>query len=192
MLEADAEHERGASVCVWSGVWSWEQATMSWHLCHSAPIWQIELRVVNSLLSYIFTAYVLMLHHICAIFTHKAFLHSILHLKLLKYSDQCTYDTCNYISSNIAHNYVLLSLDVIGVCKTVEDVSRITTKNSREVSKRTLHLIDTTGKVVAATLWGEEVIITVSFLLFLISFKLFVDLQVKYICKSTHQSLLLI
>lgn len=94
-----------------------------------------------------------------------------------------------YISS---YNSILLSLDVIGVCKTVEDVSRITTKNSREVSKRTLHLIDTTGKVVAATLWGEEVIITVSSLLFLISFNLLVDLQVKYTCKSTHQSLLLI
>uniref|UniRef100_A0A674N3Q2 Replication protein A subunit n=1 Tax=Takifugu rubripes TaxID=31033 RepID=A0A674N3Q2_TAKRU len=47
-------------------------------------------------------------------------------------------------------------IDVIGVCKTAEDVSRITTKSSREVSKRTLHLIDTTGKMVAATLWGEE------------------------------------
>lgn len=48
---------------------------------------------------------------------------------------------------------------MIGVCKTAEDVSRITTKSSREVSKRTLYLIDSTGKMVAATLWGEEVII---------------------------------
>ncbi|XP_049896327.1 replication protein A 70 kDa DNA-binding subunit-like isoform X4 [Epinephelus moara] len=47
-------------------------------------------------------------------------------------------------------------LDVIGVCKSAEDVSRITTKTSREVSKRALDLIDTTGKVVAVTLWGEE------------------------------------
>lgn len=47
-------------------------------------------------------------------------------------------------------------VDVIGVCKKAEEVSRITTKNSREVSKRALHLIDTTGKVVTATLWGEE------------------------------------
>ncbi|XP_023272389.1 replication protein A 70 kDa DNA-binding subunit isoform X4 [Seriola lalandi dorsalis] len=47
-------------------------------------------------------------------------------------------------------------IDVIGVCKSVEDVSRITTKTSREVSKRALNLIDTTGKVVAVTLWGEE------------------------------------
>ncbi|XP_062262049.1 replication protein A 70 kDa DNA-binding subunit-like isoform X2 [Platichthys flesus] len=47
-------------------------------------------------------------------------------------------------------------VDVIGVCKSVEDVSRITTKASREVSKRALSLIDTTGKVVTVTLWGEE------------------------------------
>nr|XP_046266711.1 replication protein A 70 kDa DNA-binding subunit-like isoform X2 [Scatophagus argus] len=47
-------------------------------------------------------------------------------------------------------------IDVIGVCKSVEDVSRITTKTSREVSKRALKLIDRTGKEVAVTLWGEE------------------------------------
>ncbi|XP_036974452.1 replication protein A 70 kDa DNA-binding subunit-like isoform X1 [Acanthopagrus latus] len=47
-------------------------------------------------------------------------------------------------------------IDVIGVCKSADDVSRITTKTSREVSKRALNLIDTTGKEVAVTLWGEE------------------------------------
>ncbi|XP_070700384.1 replication protein A 70 kDa DNA-binding subunit-like [Pempheris klunzingeri] len=47
-------------------------------------------------------------------------------------------------------------VDVIGVCKSADDVSRITTKTSREVSKRALNLIDTTGKVVTATLWGGE------------------------------------
>ncbi|KAE8287392.1 Replication protein A 70 kDa DNA-binding subunit [Larimichthys crocea] len=47
-------------------------------------------------------------------------------------------------------------IDVIGVCKSVEDISRITTKTSREVSKRALHIIDTSGKEVAVTLWGEE------------------------------------
>ncbi|XP_044078682.1 replication protein A 70 kDa DNA-binding subunit-like isoform X2 [Siniperca chuatsi] len=47
-------------------------------------------------------------------------------------------------------------IDVIGVCKSAEDVSRITTKTSREVSKRALNLIDTTGKVVTLTLWAEE------------------------------------
>lgn len=48
-------------------------------------------------------------------------------------------------------------LDVIGVCKSAEDVSLVTTKTSREVSKRALNLIDMTGKEVTATLWGEEV-----------------------------------
>lgn len=47
-------------------------------------------------------------------------------------------------------------LDVIGVCKSAENVSRITTKTSREVSKRALSLMDMSGKVVTVTLWGEE------------------------------------
>ncbi|XP_054907626.1 replication protein A 70 kDa DNA-binding subunit-like [Poeciliopsis prolifica] len=47
-------------------------------------------------------------------------------------------------------------VDIIGVCNSAEDVSRITTKSSREVSKRAISLIDTTGKVVTVTLWGEE------------------------------------
>ncbi|XP_055082739.1 replication protein A 70 kDa DNA-binding subunit-like isoform X2 [Periophthalmus magnuspinnatus] len=47
-------------------------------------------------------------------------------------------------------------LDVIGVCKSAEEVSRVTTKSSREVSKRALSLMDSSGKVVTATLWGEE------------------------------------
>lgn len=47
--------------------------------------------------------------------------------------------------------------DVIGVCKTVDEVTRLTTKTNREVSKRTVHLMDMSGKVVTVTLWGEEV-----------------------------------
>ncbi|XP_028278141.1 replication protein A 70 kDa DNA-binding subunit-like isoform X2 [Parambassis ranga] len=47
-------------------------------------------------------------------------------------------------------------VDVIGVCLSAEDVSRITTKTSREVSKRALNLMDTTSKMVTVTLWGEE------------------------------------
>lgn len=92
----------------------------------------------------------------------------------MRYTYKCTWNTCNSIVSsfsyNIIHYYLLVSLDVIGVCKNAEDVSRITTKSSREVSKRTLHLIDSTGTMVAATLWGEEVIIIVSlYFIFLIS-----------------------
>nr|XP_033778336.1 replication protein A 70 kDa DNA-binding subunit [Geotrypetes seraphini]XP_033778337.1 replication protein A 70 kDa DNA-binding subunit [Geotrypetes seraphini] len=48
-------------------------------------------------------------------------------------------------------------VDVIGVCKSFEDISKITVKSSnREVSKRNIHLMDMSGKMVTATLWGEE------------------------------------
>uniref|UniRef100_A0A7N6FJP1 Replication protein A subunit n=1 Tax=Anabas testudineus TaxID=64144 RepID=A0A7N6FJP1_ANATE len=47
-------------------------------------------------------------------------------------------------------------VDVIGVCKSVEEVTRLTTKSNKEVSKRTLSLMDMSGKVVTVTLWGEE------------------------------------
>ncbi|CAL1570712.1 unnamed protein product [Knipowitschia caucasica] len=47
-------------------------------------------------------------------------------------------------------------VDVIGVCKSVEEVTRLTTKTNREVSKRTLDLMDMSGKMVTVTLWGEE------------------------------------
>ncbi|KAF7666787.1 hypothetical protein LDENG_00091630 [Lucifuga dentata] len=47
-------------------------------------------------------------------------------------------------------------LDVIGVCKSVDEVTRITTKTNREVTKRTLSLMDMSGKLVTLTLWGEE------------------------------------
>ncbi|XP_057694257.1 replication protein A 70 kDa DNA-binding subunit isoform X2 [Corythoichthys intestinalis] len=47
-------------------------------------------------------------------------------------------------------------VDIIGVCKSVDEVTRLTTKTNREVSKRTLNLMDTSGKIVSLTLWGEE------------------------------------
>ena len=47
--------------------------------------------------------------------------------------------------------------DVIGVVKTVEELARITTKNSREVSKRNIHLMDMSGRVISLTMWGAEV-----------------------------------
>ncbi|KAM9319279.1 replication protein A 70 kDa DNA-binding subunit [Gastrophryne carolinensis] len=48
-------------------------------------------------------------------------------------------------------------LDVIGICKSFEEVTKVTIKsNNREVSKRTIHLMDKSGKVVSATLWGED------------------------------------
>lgn len=49
-------------------------------------------------------------------------------------------------------------LDIIGICKNYEDVTKITVKSTnREVSKRNIYLMDMSGKVVNATLWGEDV-----------------------------------
>nr|XP_015223269.1 PREDICTED: replication protein A 70 kDa DNA-binding subunit [Lepisosteus oculatus] len=47
-------------------------------------------------------------------------------------------------------------VDVIGICKSFDEVSKITTKANREVSKRTINLMDMSGKMVTATIWGEE------------------------------------
>ncbi|KAM8976611.1 replication protein A 70 kDa DNA-binding subunit isoform 2-T2 [Pelodytes ibericus] len=48
-------------------------------------------------------------------------------------------------------------LDVIGICKSFDEVTKITIKsNNREVSKRAIHLMDSSGKVVSTTLWGED------------------------------------
>ncbi|CAJ1065214.1 replication protein A 70 kDa DNA-binding subunit [Xyrichtys novacula] len=46
-------------------------------------------------------------------------------------------------------------IDVIGVCKNVQEAMRFTTKANKEVTKRTLDLMDMSGKVVNVTLWGE-------------------------------------
>ncbi|KAM8818268.1 replication protein A 70 kDa DNA-binding subunit isoform 2-T2 [Rhynchonycteris naso] len=48
-------------------------------------------------------------------------------------------------------------VDIIGVCKSYEDATKITVKSTnREVSKRNIYLMDMTGKVVSAALWGED------------------------------------
>ncbi|XP_048079173.1 replication protein A 70 kDa DNA-binding subunit isoform X5 [Ursus arctos] len=48
-------------------------------------------------------------------------------------------------------------IDIIGICKSYEDATKITVKsNNREVSKRNIYLMDMSGKVVTATLWGED------------------------------------
>ncbi|XP_068187891.1 replication protein A 70 kDa DNA-binding subunit-like [Antennarius striatus] len=47
-------------------------------------------------------------------------------------------------------------IDVIGVCKSAEDVSLVVTRTCKEMSKRALNLVDSTGKGVEVTLWGEE------------------------------------
>ena len=51
-----------------------------------------------------------------------------------------------------------LPSDVIGVCKSVSDVTAVTIKSSnREVNKRSLQLVDDSQKEVSLTLWGKEV-----------------------------------
>uniref|UniRef100_A0A6Q2YR71 Replication protein A subunit n=1 Tax=Esox lucius TaxID=8010 RepID=A0A6Q2YR71_ESOLU len=65
---------------------------------------------------------------------------------------------CNFVSiGDLEARDKDAIVDVIGVCKSVAEVTRLTTKNNREVSKRTLSLIDQSGKLVEVTLWGEEV-----------------------------------
>ncbi|XP_075892468.1 replication protein A 70 kDa DNA-binding subunit [Nelusetta ayraudi] len=64
---------------------------------------------------------------------------------------------CDFVSISDLENKEKDSIvDVIGVCKTVDEVTRLTTKTNREVSKRTVHLMDMSEKVVTVTLWGEE------------------------------------
>ncbi|KAM9782419.1 replication protein A 70 kDa DNA-binding subunit-like isoform 1-T1 [Syngnathus typhle] len=47
-------------------------------------------------------------------------------------------------------------VDVIGVCEEAEDVSLITTKAGKQLSKRALTLTDSSGKMVTLTLWGDQ------------------------------------
>ncbi|XP_064861006.1 replication protein A 70 kDa DNA-binding subunit-like isoform X3 [Oncorhynchus nerka] len=47
-------------------------------------------------------------------------------------------------------------IDVIGVCRSVDDLSSFTAKTGRQQYKRDIHLVDTSGKAVAVTLWGEQ------------------------------------
>ncbi|XP_077397199.1 replication protein A 70 kDa DNA-binding subunit isoform X2 [Festucalex cinctus] len=64
---------------------------------------------------------------------------------------------CDFVSIGDLENKEKDSVvDVIGVCKSVDEVTRITTKTNREVSKRTLSLMEASGKMVTLTLWGED------------------------------------
>ncbi|XP_061606709.1 replication protein A 70 kDa DNA-binding subunit-like isoform X2 [Phyllopteryx taeniolatus] len=47
-------------------------------------------------------------------------------------------------------------IDVIGVCEEAEDVSLITTKAGKQLTKRALVLSDSSGKMVTLTLWGDQ------------------------------------
>uniref|UniRef100_A0A1A8D181 Replication protein A subunit n=1 Tax=Nothobranchius kadleci TaxID=1051664 RepID=A0A1A8D181_NOTKA len=73
--------------------------------------------------------------------------------------DSCDVPTvqCDFVSiAELENRDKDAIVDVIGVCKSVDEMTRLTTKNNREVSKRTLSLMDMSGKLVTVTLWGEE------------------------------------
>ncbi|XP_056297124.1 replication protein A 70 kDa DNA-binding subunit [Pseudoliparis swirei] len=64
---------------------------------------------------------------------------------------------CDFVSIGDLENREKDAIvDVIGVCKSVDELTRLTTKANKEVSKRTLNLMDMSGKLVTVTLWGEE------------------------------------
>ncbi|XP_038159321.1 replication protein A 70 kDa DNA-binding subunit [Cyprinodon tularosa] len=64
---------------------------------------------------------------------------------------------CDFVSIGDLENREKDAIvDVIGVCRSVDEVTKLTTKSNREVSKRTLSLMDMSGKLVNVTLWGEE------------------------------------
>uniref|UniRef100_A0A3B5LML2 Replication protein A subunit n=1 Tax=Xiphophorus couchianus TaxID=32473 RepID=A0A3B5LML2_9TELE len=64
---------------------------------------------------------------------------------------------CDFVSIGDLENREKDAIvDVIGVCKSVDELTRLTTKANREVSKRALSLMDMSGKLVTVTLWGEE------------------------------------
>ncbi|KAL0994830.1 hypothetical protein UPYG_G00127700 [Umbra pygmaea] len=64
---------------------------------------------------------------------------------------------CDFVPiAQLEHKNKDSVIDVIGVCRSVEDVAHVTTKASRELLKRTIHLIDSSANVVTLTLWGEE------------------------------------
>ena len=47
-------------------------------------------------------------------------------------------------------------VDVIGVCKSAGELCWLSTKAGRGVSLREVRLMDTSGREVTLTLWGEE------------------------------------
>ncbi|TNN01692.1 hypothetical protein fugu_011074 [Takifugu bimaculatus] len=64
---------------------------------------------------------------------------------------------CDFVSiGNLENKEKDSIVDVIGVCKRTDEATHFTSKSNREMSKRTLHLMDMSGKLVTVTLWGEE------------------------------------
>nr|XP_046173043.1 replication protein A 70 kDa DNA-binding subunit-like [Oncorhynchus gorbuscha] len=64
---------------------------------------------------------------------------------------------CDFIlTTQLEHTENDDIIDVIGVCRSVDDLSSFTDKTGRQEYKRDIHLVYTSGKAVAVTLWGEQ------------------------------------
>ncbi|XP_070990876.1 replication protein A 70 kDa DNA-binding subunit-like [Oncorhynchus clarkii lewisi] len=78
-----------------------------------------------------------------------------------KLSLEVTCDYCFTFHSEVTCDHCFtfhnpLKLYVIGVCRSVDDLSSFTAKTGRQEYKRDIHLVDTSGKAVTVTLWGEQ------------------------------------
>lgn len=177
------EHEWGMSaLSLWFGVPPWSSARPLWHFC----------RVGVCVCMCVFTTDLATsegcLLPLCCIITASDRMMPPLYEEFLERAQSAESHLLHLWLALLKASCLPLFTDVIGVCKSADDVSRITTRTSREVSKRTLYLVDTTGKNVAVTLWGEEVITLESFLCSVFVRKLTVDC---FVSLKVHPLLLL-
>ena len=68
-----------------------------------------------------------------------------------------------YKIKNIINLAILYFADVIGIVKSVGDMSTVQSKASnREIKKRDIQLVDKSGVIIRMTLWGAEVSLMLS------------------------------
>ena len=68
-----------------------------------------------------------------------------------------------YKIKNIINLAILYFTDVIGIVKSVGDMSTVQSKASnREIKKRDIQLVDKSGVIIRMTLWGAEVSLMLS------------------------------
>ena len=83
--------------------------------------------------------------------------HRNLQFRLVSHS-HIYYNFCKDFVDSIADlaslNKESAPIDVIGVCKSVGDVTNLTTRDGRELVKREIQLVDKSSTEVALTLWG--------------------------------------
>ena len=75
----------------------------------------------------------------------------------------CKTDIKFYKIKNIINLGILYFTDVIGIVKSVGDMSTVVGKASnREIKKRDIQLVDKSGVIIRMTLWGAEVLLMLS------------------------------